>query len=71
VDGIGGSPDSWYYYPYDGLGSVVALSDSDGNIVESYCCTVFEKADLDAAYLPAGHTRGKPIYINTRSSIKV
>jgi RHS repeat-associated protein len=26
--------DGWYYYHYDGLGSVVALSDSSGNIVE-------------------------------------
>ena len=26
----------WYWYHYDGLGSVVALSDSSGSIVEAY-----------------------------------
>jgi len=30
-----------YYYHYDGLGSVVALSDSSGNLVESYSYDVF------------------------------
>lgn len=28
--------DAVYYYHFDGLGSVVALSDSSGNIVERY-----------------------------------
>jgi len=32
---------SIYYYHYDGLGSVTALSDSSGNIVEKYKYTVF------------------------------
>jgi RHS repeat-associated protein len=31
----------WYYYHYDGLGSVVALSDSSGNIVEECSYDVF------------------------------
>jgi RHS repeat-associated protein len=31
----------WYYYHYDGLGSVAALSDSSGNIVEQCSYDVF------------------------------
>ncbi|MEE9302915.1 MAG: hypothetical protein V3U84_03930, partial [Thiotrichaceae bacterium] len=31
----------WYWYHYDGLGSVVALSDSSGSIVEGYSYDVF------------------------------
>ncbi len=31
----------WYWYHYDGLGSVVALSDSSGSIVEAYSYDVF------------------------------
>jgi len=30
-----------YYYHFDGLGSVTALSDSDGNLVESYTYDIF------------------------------
>ncbi len=38
-DGSGG--EDWYYYHFDGLGSVVALSDSSGSIVETYSYDVF------------------------------
>jgi len=31
-----GTPDQYYYYHFDGLGSVVALSDNTGTIVERY-----------------------------------
>jgi RHS repeat-associated protein len=31
----------WYYYHYDGLGSVIALSDSSGNIVEQCSYDIF------------------------------
>jgi RHS repeat-associated protein len=33
---VPGTPDQWYFYFYDGLGSVVALSNSSGTIVEKY-----------------------------------
>jgi RHS repeat-associated protein len=33
--------DGWYYYHYDGLGPVIALSDSSGNIVEQCSYDVF------------------------------
>lgn len=35
-----------YYYHYDGLGSVVALSDSSGNIVERYTYDVFGEPNV-------------------------
>ena len=36
-----------YYYHYDGLGSVVALSNSSGNIVERYEYDVFGEATIE------------------------
>jgi RHS repeat-associated protein len=33
--------DGWYYYHYDGLGPVIALSDSSGNIVEQCSYDIF------------------------------
>ena len=35
-----------YYYHYDGLGSVVALSDGAGNIVERYTYDVFGEPNI-------------------------
>ena len=35
-----------YYYHYDGLGSVVALSNSTGNVVERYEYDVFGSVDM-------------------------
>jgi len=35
-----------YYYHYDGLGSVVALSDLSGNLVESYSYDVFGQTTI-------------------------
>ena len=37
-----------YYYHYDGLGSVVALSDSDGDSVQSYEYSVYGKVAAKA-----------------------
>ncbi len=36
-----GEAETPYYYHFDGLGSVIALSDGDANIVETYCYTAF------------------------------
>ncbi len=36
----------FYYYHYDGLGSVIALSDDTGNIVEKYSYDVFGKPTI-------------------------
>ncbi len=36
-----GQSDAWYFYHFDGLGSVVALSNTSGVIVESYSYTAF------------------------------
>ena len=41
---IDASTSSRYYYHYDGLGSVVALSNNDGEIVETYSYDVFGTA---------------------------
>ncbi len=38
---IDGQTETRYWYHYDGLGSVVALSDSSGSIVEGYSYDVF------------------------------
>ena len=38
---VKGTPDQYYYYHFDGLGSVVALSNNSGNIVEAYSYDVF------------------------------
>ena len=35
-----------YYYQYDGLGSVIALSNSDGNLVEEYRYDVYGKSEI-------------------------
>ncbi|MCJ7692058.1 MAG: hypothetical protein MUO22_01410, partial [Sedimentisphaerales bacterium] len=37
--------DTVYYYHFDGLGSVVALSNIDGDVVESYSYDVFGQPD--------------------------
>jgi len=43
---IKGSPDQWYFYHYDGLGSVVALSNTSGAIVASYSYDAFGTATV-------------------------
>ena len=35
------SPSGLYYFHFDGLGSIMALSDNDGDIVEKYEYDVF------------------------------
>ena len=46
---ISGETETKYYYHFDGLGSVVALSDSNADIVEKYSYDVFgEPAIYDA-----------------------
>ena len=40
------SNSSWYWYHYDGLGSVVALSNVNGEIVERYSYDVFGEATI-------------------------
>ena len=48
---------NWYFYHYDGLGSVVALSNTSGTIVEGYIydafgkCTVITNAGTDGNWL--------------------
>ncbi len=45
-----GSETGRYFYHLDGLGSVVALSNTSGSIVEKYAYDVFGKCDvIDAA----------------------
>ena len=44
---VDGETETVYYYHYDGLGSVIALSDSSGNIVERYEYTVFGKHPIN------------------------
>ena len=38
---IDGQSETWYYYHFNGLGSVIALSDENGDLVESYSYNVF------------------------------
>ena len=38
---VDGGNETWYFYYYDGLGSVVALSDVNGDIVEAYTYDAF------------------------------
>lgn len=38
---VSGSGSGIYFYHFDGLGSVVALTKSDGDVVERYSCDVF------------------------------
>ena len=38
---VDGQTETRYYYHYDGLGSVIALSNTDGDIVEAYSYDVF------------------------------
>jgi RHS repeat-associated protein len=40
------SPTGTYYYHFDGLGSVVALSNGSGNVVEKYKYDVFGKTEI-------------------------
>ncbi len=39
-----------YYYHYDGLGNVIALTNSNGNVVEYYYYDVFGKVSITDAY---------------------
>ena len=50
-----------YYYHYDGLGSVVALSDGAGNIVERYTYDVFGEPNV---WAPNGEPRTISSYGN-------
>ena len=43
--GTGGSNGD-YFYHYDGLGSVIALSDASGQIVETYAYDVYGKSEI-------------------------
>lgn len=43
---VDGQSETYYYYHFDGLGSVVALSDSSGSIVERYSYDVFGKPTI-------------------------
>jgi len=36
----------YYYYHYDGLGSVKAITDSSGNVIESYTYDVYGKPTI-------------------------
>ena|GEM_PF-2942093 len=38
---VDGPTETWYYYHFNGLGSVIALSDANGDLVESYSYNVF------------------------------
>ena len=38
---VDGQTETWYYYHFNGLGSVIALSDENGDLVESYSYNVF------------------------------
>ena len=38
---VDGETETWYYYHFNSLGSVVALSDENGDLVESYSYNVF------------------------------
>jgi len=38
-----------YYYHYDGLGSVIALTDSAGHLAESYAYDVYGRVDSDSS----------------------
>jgi RHS repeat-associated protein len=43
---VNGETETEYYYHYDGLGSVVALTNSSGNVVEQYSYDVFGKPTI-------------------------
>jgi len=43
---IDGPNESWYYYHYDALGSVAALSNSSGALAESYDYSAFGKTSI-------------------------
>ena len=49
-----------YYYHFDGLGSVIALSDQNADLVESYSYDVFGQpsntSDVNNPYLFTGRT---------------
>ena len=47
---VPGTPDTWYYYHYDALGNVVALSNASGNLVEYYTYDVFGKCTVYTSY---------------------
>ena len=57
---VKGTPDEWYWYHYDVLGSVVALSDSSGTIVASYEYEVFGSATI------TGNGHGNPFMFTGR-----
>ena len=46
---VDGETETMYWYHYDGLGSVVALSDSSGSIVEGYSYDVFGAVKVHTA----------------------
>jgi len=51
-----------YFYHYDGLGSVIALSDVNGNIVEQYTYTPFGTPTISTT---PGHTSPNNPYMFT------
>jgi len=55
-----------YYYHYDGLGSVVALSNNSGNIVEQYRYDVFGTPTILS---PSGEPRATSDYKPPKSKI--
>ncbi len=56
---VNGETETEYYYHYDGLGSVVALSDSSGDVVERYEYDVFGKPKTTSSL-------GNPYYFTGR-----
>ncbi|MHC4620384.1 MAG: RHS repeat-associated core domain-containing protein [Planctomycetota bacterium] len=66
------SPSAWaprhYYYHYDGLGSVVALTDSAGNTVEKYAYDVYGAAIIRDTHDEIRNTSsvGNPYFFTAR-----
>jgi len=46
---VDGQSETWYYYHFDALGSVVALSNVNGAIVEGYTYSVFGETTINTS----------------------
>ena len=51
-----GTLETTYYYQYDGLGSVIAITDSSGNVVQTYVYDSFGKIVQQAGSLENSYT---------------
>ena len=51
----GGRTEKYYYYHYDGLGSVIAISDESANTIEKYEYSVY--GDVQIVAKENGQTR--------------